>query len=85
MPHLEIVAGVLFDKSSASRITVINPVNLMHSPVYRVNFLLSSSTELRFSTHSESIGPSNTIQLRLSEVSLAHILIACAMMPSFQS
>jgi len=57
----------------------------MLSPVLKVSFLLSSKTEFKFSTQTGSIGPSNTIQFLLSEVSYEHCLIAWAIIPSDQS
>lgn len=60
--HLEIVAGETLFKFSASKITLVFGNKLIRSPFERVNNLLSSSTEFKFSTHMASIGPSQTIQ-----------------------
>ena len=66
IPHRDTVAGVACSKLSTSRMIRTLSGIVKRSPLGRVNSLLSSSTELRFSAHSGSTSPSNTIQCRRS-------------------
>lgn len=75
IPHREIVAGVLELRFSASIKILMDGESLIVSPVLSVNFLLSSRTELRFSTQTGSIGPSKTIHFLLLETSIDHCRI----------
>lgn len=63
MPSLDTVAGETYDKSCVSKIKLTFFPNYILSPEGRVNSLLSSSTEFSDSIHSESISPSQIIQL----------------------
>ena len=60
-PQREIVAGVTFKSELLSMTMEIVSLSFTDSPFGSESFLLSSSTELRFSTHTGSIGPSSTI------------------------
>jgi hypothetical protein len=85
IPSLERVAGVVFYKFSASMKMVIEGVTMMVSPVERVSHFESSRTELRFSTHTGSIGESKIIHFLSGEASCENSLITLAKIPSFQS
>ena len=67
IPQRETVAKVAYYKLSTSNIilTLGGISNL--SPLGRVNSLLLSRTELRFSAHSGSTSPSNIIQCLFSD------------------
>ena len=62
IPHLLMVAGVVYFKLSTSKTIRTFSGKLNRSPLGRVNILLSSKTLFRFSAHCGSISPSNTIQ-----------------------
>lgn len=57
------VAGDAWLNESTSKITEVFAVNVIASPELKHNFRSSSRTVFKFSTHSESTGPSNTIHL----------------------
>mmetsp|Transcript_12069 Transcript_12069/g.26317 ORF Transcript_12069/g.26317 Transcript_12069/m.26317 type:complete len:249 (+) Transcript_12069:1916-2662(+) len=62
IPQRETVAGVACSRLSTSRIMRTLSGMLRRSPLGSVNNLLSSSTLFKFSAHSGSTSPSNTIQ-----------------------
>lgn len=62
IPHLETVAKVAyFNVSTSNKILTLGGIDNL-SPFGKVNNLLSSKTEFKFSAHSGSTSPSNTIQ-----------------------
>mmetsp|Transcript_1997 Transcript_1997/g.5251 ORF Transcript_1997/g.5251 Transcript_1997/m.5251 type:complete len:236 (-) Transcript_1997:3534-4241(-) len=67
IPHLDTVAGVAKFRLSTSRMIRMLLGIPRRSPLGSVSILLSSKTELRFSAHSGSTSPSNTIQWRRSD------------------
>ena len=81
----EIVAGEQFDKSAVSSRILARDVRWIISPVTRLRRLLSSRTELIFSTQSGSIDPSSVINISLPVVSLLADLRACERSPSVHS
>ncbi len=62
IPHLDTVAKVAYFKVSTSNIILTLLGIASRSPLGRVKSLLSSKTEFKFSAHSGSTSPSNTIQ-----------------------
>ena len=66
IPHLDTVANVAhFNDSTSNNILTLGGIDNL-SPLGNVNNLLSSKTEFRFSAHSGSTSPSNTIQCLLA-------------------
>lgn len=55
------VAGDAYYKLDVSKIIYVLSYNLIISPDVKHNFLLSSKTVFKFSTHYVSIGPSKII------------------------
>lgn len=62
IPQRETVAGVACSRLSTSRIILTFSGMFKRSPDGSVSSLLSSKTEFKFSAHSGSTSPSNTIQ-----------------------
>lgn len=62
MPILEMVAGEAFNTLSTSKQSLAFGAITIRSPFANVSVLLSSKTEFKFSIHTASTGPSNTIQ-----------------------
>lgn len=63
MPMRDTVAGDALSRLSGSNKSLQLVAISMRSPLARVRVLLSSSTELRFSIHTASTGPSSTNQV----------------------
>lgn len=60
MPILEMVAGLALSTLSGSKTNLQLEAITIRSPLARVNVLLSSRTEFKFSIHTASTGPSKT-------------------------
>ena len=63
MPHRDTVEGEALSMSTGSKIILQFFAIGIRSPLASVKVLLSSRTELRFSIHIASTGPSRTIQM----------------------
>ena len=85
MPFLETVAGDALSMSLGSNtiLTVVGKLSL--SPFASVKILESSKTELRFSIHMGSTGPSRTSQKKSPFLDFIVFLHRAAKMPSHQS
>lgn len=84
MPHLLMVAGVVWTKLSVSIRSDMQGDRYTDSPFGRLSFWLSSRIELRFSTQTLSIGPSRMIHLRRFETSYENSLNIVVKIPSCQ-
>lgn len=62
IPILDIVAGEALSTLSGSKQSLALGAITILSPFAKVRVLLSSKTEFKFSIHTASTGPSNTIQ-----------------------
>mmetsp|Transcript_14314 Transcript_14314/g.34835 ORF Transcript_14314/g.34835 Transcript_14314/m.34835 type:complete len:288 (+) Transcript_14314:1548-2411(+) len=85
MPQRDTVAGDATAKSATSKIIFMSPCMATISPLFRHNFLLSSSTVFMFSIQIASTGPSKTIHLRSGVVSLVALRNVTARIPSAHS
>lgn len=63
MPTRDTVAGEALSMLCTSNTSLQDGDMVMRSPLARVSVLLSSNTELRFSIHMASTGPSSTIHM----------------------
>lgn len=84
-PHLETVAGEAYLSVSTSNISDIKSVILIVSPELIKNFRLSSKAVFKFSTHPDSIGPSNTSHFALREMSTCNVRSKLPVKPSIHS
>lgn len=68
IPIRDTVAGEALSMLCTSNTSLQDGDMVMRSPLARVSVLLSSRTELRFSIHMASTGPSSTIHMNSPEV-----------------
>jgi hypothetical protein len=85
IPHLLTVAGEAAKRSIDSKIMLIGLLIAIIYPLFRHNFLLSSSTVFMFSIHKASTGPSKINHFRFGSIEEAKFLNFTGNTPSNHS